>query len=159
MSISTASGLGPAVDYPFQYKEKQPNFLTLLVVFLVLVFALSLTACFHIIGMTATQRQGIGKFGGFPTVPRGPGRTCFSSSHHPDPPEMFKNHTQERSMALRSRLDLSLDTALCDLGRCLSFSEPEFPQLDEGENRTELGGFLWNIFSPLPLRRTGTFGS
>ena len=47
------SSLGPADGYPFQYKDKQPNFLTLLVVFLVLLFALSLTACFHIIGMTA----------------------------------------------------------------------------------------------------------
>ena len=143
--------------YPFQYKEKQPSFLALPVIFLVLVFALSLTACFHIIGMTATRRQGIGKFNGFPTVPRGPGRTWFSSGHLPDPPETFKNYTEERSMALRFHLDLSLDSALCNLGRFLSFSEPELPQLDDGDNRPELGGFLWNIFSPLPLKRTGTF--
>lgn len=153
------SSLGPADGYPFQYKDKQPNFLTLLVVFLVLLFALSLTACFHIIGMTANWRQGIGKFSGFPTVPRGPGRTWFSSGHLLDPPEIFKKHTEERSIALRSHLDLSLDSALCSLGRFLSFSEPELPQLDDGENSPELGGFLWNIFSPLPLKRTGTFWS
>lgn len=103
--------------------------------------------------------KGVGKFSGFPTVSTGPDRTWFSSDHLLDPPEIFKNHTEERSMALRSHLDLGLDTALCDLGRCLSFSEPELPQLDEGENRTELGRFLWNIFSPLPLKRTGAFWS
>ena len=54
-------------------------------------------------------------------------------------------------MALRSCMDLNLDSALSELGRFLSLCEPELPLLDDSENSTELGGFLWNSFSPLPF--------
>lgn len=54
-------------------------------------------------------------------------------------------------MALRSCVDLHLGSALGELGRFLSLSEPELLPLDDRENSTELGGFLWNSFSPLPF--------
>lgn len=86
--------------YPLQYKEEQPSFITLLVVFLVLAFALSLTACFHSTEMTATPgplkcREFVSLVGSqlCPWGQAGPG---FCSGHLPGLPEIFKHHAELR---------------------------------------------------------------